>query len=380
MHLILCCTTDLVNDQRMQRLAFSARGDMGLEVTLIGRKKQKSKDFLGTKTYEGAEVSINVVRFPCFFEKGKLFYLEFNVRLLFWLLLHRWDGVIGADLDTIFPCWLSARLLRRRVGYDAHEYFTEVPEVINRPLTQKVWDWVARICVPRVDACMTVGPVLARVLSERYSADFGVVRNVPYMIKDRPSLTLPQNDGKTILLYQGALNKGRGLEEAITAMQYLPSRYELQIAGEGDLSKELRNLVQRLDLSDKVRFLGMLRPDDLREVTKHCHIGLNLLENISQNYYYSLANKFFDYIQAGKPSLGMAFPEYELICEKYKAAVLIRNLDPKHIADCIHESFEKEEQYLSLHNECVRAAAVFNWETEKEAFKIYSQKVLNFKF
>jgi glycosyltransferase involved in cell wall biosynthesis len=329
------------------------------------------------KAYEGTEVQIKVVRFPCYFEKGKLFYLEYNIRLLFWLLFHRWDGVIGADLDSVFPCWLSARLLGRRVGYDAHEYFTEVPEVVNRPFTRGVWDMVAKICVPRVDACMTVGPVLAKVLSGRYKAHFDVVRNVPYKSEVTPALVIPQKDEAIVLLYQGALNEGRGLEEAIQAMQFLPSRFVLQIAGEGDLSKELRALAKELGLSDKVRFLGMLTPEELREVTKRCHFGLNLLQNISQNYYYSLANKFFDYIQAGKPSLGMAFPEYELICGEYKVALLVSTLDPKEIAQKVQDCFEHEESYLRFHNECVRAADEFHWGKEKELFKIFLQKVLN---
>jgi hypothetical protein len=41
-----------------------------------------------------------------------------------------------------------------------------------------------------------------------------------------------------------------------------------------------------------------------------------------------LANKFFDYIQAGIPQVTMNFPEYAAINREYEVAVLIDDLEP----------------------------------------------------
>ena len=67
-------------------------------------------------------------------------------------------------------------------------------------------------------------------------------------------------------MYQGALNTGRGLEAAIAAMQLIDNM-QLWLAGEGDLSAELRQLAVELGVQDKVHFLGFVSPDDLKTRT-----------------------------------------------------------------------------------------------------------------
>ena len=65
-----------------------------------------------------------------------------------------------------------------------------------------------------------------------------------------------------IILYQGALNDGRGIEEAILAMHHL-DKLKLVIAGEGDLSTHLRKVTEEQGLTHKVEFLGFVLPSDL---------------------------------------------------------------------------------------------------------------------
>jgi hypothetical protein len=40
------------------------------------------------------------------------------------------------DLDTLLPAFIAAKLKRKKLVYDAHEFFTQVPELIHRPITQ----------------------------------------------------------------------------------------------------------------------------------------------------------------------------------------------------------------------------------------------------
>ncbi len=159
-------------------------------------------------------------------------------------------------------------------------------------------------------------------MGDRYGIHFEVVRNVP--LKRSIKTAAPQKNPK-ILLYQGVLNEGRGLEFAIEAMQQLEG-VQLWLAGEGDLSDQLRRLVDQLQLQEKVRFLGYLPPKELAKVTPQAFLGLNLLENKGLSYYYSLANKCFDYIQAGVPSIQMNFPEYTRLNETYETFVLLDTL------------------------------------------------------
>lgn len=352
---IICTVTnDLAYDQRMIRICGSlARA--GYEVLLVGRMRRASRPL--------REEAFKQKRLPCFFEKGKLFYLEYNLRLLLFLLATPFDVVNAVDLDTLLPGFLVSRLKGKPCVYDAHEYFTEVPEVVRRPAVKRLWEGVARFAIPRLKYAYTVGPGLARLLEKRYGTPFSVIRNVPLPTASPAGKSVPVSE-PYIILYQGALNEGRGLEFAIEAMQKMEGAV-LWLAGEGDLSASLREQVRDSGLAEKVRFLGYLPPAELPALTSRAYIGLNLLENKGLSYYYSLANKAFDYIQAGVPSLNMAFPEYVQLQEEYGVFVLLEELSSAAISRAIHKLLQDKEWHEQIRNNCLRAGEALNWEKEE---------------
>ena len=350
--LICTVTNDLTYDQRMIRICTSL-SRAGYTVTLVGRQRPGSVPL--------AERPFAQVRLRCHFDTGKLFYLEYNLRLWWWLARQRFDAVCAVDLDTILPAFFWCRLRGKPCVYDAHEYFTEVPEVVRRPMVQRIWSAVARLTIPRLRYAYTVGPELARIFEERYGTPFAVVRNVPFARADFPD---PPKPHPRIILYQGALNEGRGLETAIAAMQQVENAV-LWLAGEGDCSQTLREQVQELELEAKVRFLGYLQPEELRDITPKAYIGLNLLENRGLSYYYSLANKAFDYLQAGVPAIHMAFPEYEALHRAHPGFLLLDKLEPSALATVLNQLLQDEALYKKLREACRLAAAELTWEREE---------------
>lgn len=114
---IICTVTnDLIYDQRMQRICTSLQKN-NFEVELVGRILPDSKEII--------QQTFQQKRLKCFFNKGFLFYAEFNIRLLFFLLFTKFDIVCGCDLDTLPAALLAAKIKRKKVVYDAHEYFPE---------------------------------------------------------------------------------------------------------------------------------------------------------------------------------------------------------------------------------------------------------------
>lgn len=361
---IICTVTnDLTYDQRMIRIC-SSLSELGYEVILIGRQRKNSLPI--------KKEAFQQKRFRCFFNKGKLFYLEYNLRLLFHLLFTQYDGICAVDLDTIFPAFICCRLRRKICIYDAHEYFTEVPEVSRRPRTQKIWETLADFVIPRIQYAYTVGPCLSKIFEERYGTPFEVIRNVPFR-KEKPSRLLPLEQSPKVILYQGALNEGRGLETAIEAMHHLDDAV-LWLAGEGDLSATLRAQAAQLVEIGKVHFFGFLPPDELKKLTPKAHIGLNLLENKGLSYYYSLANKAFDYIQAGLPSIHPSFPEYENLNTQYHTFVLLPTLSVPDLVKAI-QSLSDQEFYAEIQAYCFKAAASLNWEHEKMRLKNFYEDI-----
>ncbi len=352
-HIILCATADPNYDQRMLRISGSLAKHYP-KVTLLGRQTPRSVQLV--------ERSFVQERIHCIFGSGALMYAEFNTRLFIKLLFSRFDIVCAADLDTLPACWLAAKLKGKAVIYDAHEYFTEVPELAERPAVKRFWRWIGQTFVPRTQARYTVGAALAKALEQEYRVPFGLVRNMPLAQQLKPTRPLPE---AKILLYQGALNTGRGLAEMIEAMQHLEG-FELWIAGEGDLSASLRAQCEKLSLEHRVKFLGYQLPEHLRQITPQAWLGINVLENNSLNYYYSLANKFFDYVQAGVPSLNMRFPEYEALNQEKAVGILLDELNPEALVKCIQTLAEQPETYAQLQANCSLAAQDWTWQKEEQ--------------
>ena len=370
MKIICTVTNDLTFDRRMHRICTSLQKN-GYEVVLVGRKLKQSLPF--------QEHSFQQKRLQCFFNKGKFFYLEYNIRLFFYLLTTSFDIVCSIDLDTILAGYSVARLKSKKCVYDAHEYFTEVPEVVHRPTTKRIWEMVAHSIIPRVHAAYTVSNSIAEEFSKIYNVDFKVVRNIPFkyqIVDDKVLNTITEkyqleiNKTTTTLLYQGALNEGRGIEELIEAMLQL-EHHQLWIAGEGDLSQILRNQVNELKLNDKIQFLGFVQPTDLVLITRLADVGLNLLQNKGLSYYYSLANKTFDYIQSEIPAIHMAFPEYQFLNKKYGIGILIKNLQTSTILDAIQQ-LSDDTFYQQIVDNCKQTKELLNWEEEeKKLFSVY---------
>lgn len=346
-------------DQRMQKIA-SSLANAGFEVLLLGRNKSNSKPLINQK--------YNQHRLNCFFEKGKLFYIEFNIRLFFYLLFNSFHIVNAIDLDTIMPCFVVSKFKRKPCVYDAHEYFTEVPEVINRPLTKWIWEGIEGAIVPRLKYCYTVSTSIANLFEKKYKTPFSTIRNVPFLGNETNSNKFINKEDRFIL-YQGALNAGRGLECLIESMQYIPC--QLKLVGEGDLSAHLRVLVQQYQIAEKVEFMGFIEPNKLKNITQQAYIGINVSENLGLSYYYSLNNKFFDYIHAGLPSVTNNFPEYIQINNEFEVAV-IAELTTQNLVKSINLLLNDDELYQRLVVNCENAKLKYNWELEEQQLiKLY---------
>lgn len=357
MRILITVTNDLSYDRRMQRIAL-ALCEQGHEVLMVGRVLP---DSLPLRPWPWQEW-----RLRCWFRRGPFFYLEYNARLFVSLLREPFDALYTVDLDSMPGGLAAAWLRRKRRVFDAHEYFTETPEVCARPLVKTIWGAVARLGIPQYHAAITVGPALARIFEEKYGRPFVVIRNMPPAQNlSSPSRPRPLPGA---LLYQGALNEGRGIETLITAMAFLPD-CTLTLVGEGDLSQSLRRMAAASPAAARIRFVGYVTPDRLAEQTAEAWLGLNLLERRGESYYYSLANKFFDFVQARVPVLTMSFPEYAALNRQHEVAVLLDRLEPFAVATVIRDLMNDPPRYARLCEACGRAGSEWVWEREREALR-----------
>lgn len=367
---IVSVTNDLVTDQRVDKVCRTL-GTMGFEVTLVGRRKTDSAN-MDARPYQ-------THRMRLLFEKGPLFYAEYNLRLFFYLLGNEVQLLVSNDLDTLLPNYLVHRLRSKPLVYDSHEYYTETPELASRPRVQRIWKTIERFIFPKLTDVFTVNESIAALYEKEYHLKLNVVRNVPPLDETtitatRASLGLPA--GKHIILMQGAgINIQRGAEEAVEAMQYLDDCV-LLIVGGGDVMELLRKKTLAPGLTDKVIFVPKQPYARLREYTANADIGLTIDKDTNMNYRFSLPNKLFDYIHAGLPVLASRLPEISRIIEQYEVGSFIDNHDPKHIAHQISLMVNNPEQMARWRAAASLASRELNWQhEEKLLIQVYSKYV-----
>jgi glycosyltransferase involved in cell wall biosynthesis len=305
------------------------------------------------------KTSYTIINPNCYFFKGILFYFEFNLRLLIHLLKIDYDVVYCVDTDTLLAVGLAKKIKKFKSVYDSHEYFLFVPELSGKWLKRYIWDTVEMLFIKSMDICITVNDSLSYVFNTRFGKKFYPIKNVPYLYNEKE-----ETEKNNIIFYQGALNHGRGLIECVEAMQFIEG-FIFEIAGDGDIRKQIEMKIDQLGLHKKVKLLGKLSPDQLKEKTIKVKLGLNLIDNKSTSYFLSLANKFFDYMHANVPSLNMNFPEYNSILNDYKVGKVISNISPTEIVAAINEMLIKENYDLMV-TETHRAKLIFNWEVEEK--------------
>lgn len=215
--------------------------------------------------------------------------------------------------------------------------------------------------VPGLKHCSTVSNGVANELKNRYGVDFTVIRNLPFR-KELPENTYSVS-AKTII-YQGALNLGRGLERLITALQYL-NDCKLVIVGTGDLDYKLKLLSRGFSLDDRITFLGKVPLNELHSITCKATIGVSLEEDMGLSYHHALPNKLFDYIQAGLPVMVSNLPEMKGLVEKYDVGMVVDNtLNAYALAEQIKKMLDNESQLIKWHKNTLAVAEELCWENE----------------
>ena len=352
-------TNELSYDQRMIRICTSLANN-GYEVCLVGRQK-KGAPPLKSQLFQQK-------RLPCWFKKGFLFYLEFNIRVFIYLLFCRTDIMGAIDLDSILPVWMASTIRKKKRVYDAHELFCEMQEISSRPHIYKVWKFIERITVPKFPMGYTVNKPIADAFHQMYGVDYAVIRNLP-VLKEQVTTTAAISP---YLIYQGAVNEGRSFEALIPAMKMVP--FPLWICGDGNFMDKAKELVRIHGLEDKVLFKGMIEPDELRLITQQAYAGITLFSPEGKSNYYSLANRFFDYIQAGIPQLCVNYPVYAELNNLVLVSVLIDEIDPASLASKLNTLINDNALYNTLKKNCLNARQLWNWQEEEKILLDYYKR------
>ncbi|REC80513.1 glycosyl transferase family 1 [Chryseobacterium elymi] len=348
--IITSAFSNLYTDQRIEKVCRTLY-ENGYQIELIGNDWKGAESM--ERPYPFSRIHLSSTSL-------KTAYFEFNWKL-YHLLKKKADHntILHAnDVDALLPNYLISKKLNIPLVFDSHEIFSEMPAIQGK-MSQKIWRYLEKEIIPRLKLMMTASGSYAEWFQKKYGVDPVVIQNAPR--RQDFTIEIPENNPK-IFLYQGAINPFRGIDKAILAMHHLDG-VVFKIAGDGPRKKEYEDLVSKEKLEHKVRFLGKLKPEDLRKITLTADVGMSIEENGGESYFYSLPNKVLDCIQSRVPLVLSDLPEMQNIKKQFDVGEIIKDHRPENIAVAVQKILDNGRE--SYQDELEKASKVFCWENEE---------------
>lgn len=350
MKVLVSVFNNLSTDQRVEKVCRTL-SENGFAIELIGNNWGGLPDLKRDYPVSRIILKSKILRYA---------YVEFQWKL-YKELLKKADQhtiLLSNDLDTLLPNYLVSKKLNLPLVYDSHEIFTEMPSVNGR-FTQNIWRSLESFIAPKLKFMMTASESYADWFHKTYGIERPVVvQNFPLKSGNQQDYSIVNSP--KVIIYQGVINPSRGLDKLIPEMHKIENA-ELWIAGDGPKKKEFQELTKTLGLDDKVKFIGKILPEKLREITQKADLGVSIEENNGLSYYFSMPNKISDYIQARIPVVVSDFPEMRKVADHFKAGEKIR--DYNELAQKIQLVLDNGKQ--SYKDALDHAASQLCWENEE---------------
>jgi len=322
------------------------------------------------KTFDGAVIH-RLPQHTRFFRQRR--FIEFNLKAANIAGKLKPDIVHAVDLDTLWAAVAAAKKYGGKVVYEARELYTELLALRNRPIVKWFWRKLEKRLIHKADCIVTINHSIAGELSKRYIIkDPTVVMNVagsasidrPIDIRQKFNLTQ-----KFVLIYQGVLRPGQGIDRALRTIQGINDAGILFV-GDGPYRTKIDEMARQLNIEDKVRFAGVVPPDQLPAYTAGADAGLLLMEATALNNYLALPQKLFQYIMAGTPPIVSDLPELKRVVEDDNLGLVLKDDSSTGAAKAI-SAFLQKELAKSAQN-CHKVKSKYNWELEgKKLMDIY---------
>ncbi|PTJ46958.1 glycosyltransferase [Mammaliicoccus sciuri] len=200
-----------------------------------------------------------------------------------------------------------------------------------------------------------------------------------YNIEEKPQINLHKkiciNEDEKILLYQGGLQQGRGLELLIEAMDEIEEGHLLFIGG-GKLTQTLKEQAEASKQADRIHFLDKVPFQELPSYTREAYLGFQVLQNICFNHYSASSNKLFEYMMAHVPVVSCDFPEIKKVVEETNTGLVVDSHNASEIANVVNQLVKDTSLRNQLSENTKQAKEIYNWNNEKsKLLEVYNQFV-----
>lgn len=309
--------------------------------------------------------------------KTKLYYLVRNLILIGKMtargMIMRTDIYHANDLNTLLQAVLCSKVKRKKLIFDSHEINTS-----RSGYDSPVYRVFERLFIRYPDCVIHENDTRAKYFRRVYGFSPEVIYNYPFLQKNTQKIDLHNqlqiDETEPILLYQGGLQIGRGLENLLAAVP-LFKKGTVVLIGDGKLKLTLKKAAQQAGLMHRVKFIEKVPVEELPLYTRNAYLGFQLLNNTCFNHFTAASNKLFEYMMAGVPVISCSFPEMKKVIHASKTGILVDSSDSVSIANAINYLLENPGLRSEMSERSLKAREIYNWEKEKIKFLNIYQKL-----
>jgi glycosyltransferase involved in cell wall biosynthesis len=297
----------------------------------------------------------------------------------------QYDFIWCNDLPTLNAGYKISKKLNAKLVYDSHEIFVETINqffpIKSNGVKQLIFKFIILLMkshgrriegriLPKVNSFITVNESILNYFKEKYAINKGVVvMNLPRISDSNSSKDVIDfhkmynwEKSDIIILYQGVINHGRGLELLIDSFIKLPNNYKLVIIGNGPLLNLLIQKTNKLEADESIKFIDTVKLSELSKYTKAANLGVNLLEAYNLSKKLASPNKLFEYIHAGLPVIASDTIENTIVLNKFNVGIITPN-NSDSIKQKILNITDKDLAYFT--NNTIIASEYYNWENQE---------------
>ncbi|NQY81739.1 MAG: glycosyltransferase family 4 protein [Alphaproteobacteria bacterium] len=253
-----------------------------------------------------------------------------------------------------------------KVVYDSHE---DVPRVVYsrewvpswaRSSLSAVFEVFENFVARRISAVVGATPHITARFS-RLNPNIVAINNFPLRseIKKAPK----HGNASRNICYIGGINRVRGIEEMVRALEYVDAR--LILAGPFE-NVETEQAMRALKGWARVDYRGTVSRADVQDILTDSQIGL-ILYHPELNHVHAQPNKMFEYMSAGLPVVASDFPLWKELIVGADAGLVANPFDPKDIARVVEELLDDHLSAARMgNNGRVGVLERYNWTKEEQ--------------
>jgi len=273
----------------------------------------------------------------------------------------------------------------KRVGNVIYYVIDYVPRRFSNKIVNFVYHWIEKVCAEKCNWTWNLSPRMIEGREKMWGKIFSHQLIVPHGVHFDRIRKVPFSEvNKTEIIYMGSLLQKQGIQLVITSLPELSKKIpnvRLTIIGKGPYEQELRNLVIKYRIKDRVEFLGYVENHhEMEDRIAKAAIAIALYDKkYDQFSYFADPGKIKNYLGAGVPVIMTDVPYVAHQVEEAKCGYIIEYSQDS-LLNVLHDYLSNHSVMQEYRKNALNFAKKYKWDNvfDKAFQALYNKNELDY--